>query len=78
MVLAFSGAAGSDRTAHPTTTFSFSGSGRARIENDEFEFQAGDTPILPAGKVHQLFAETDGESIAAMPIGSVIRTPAGR
>ncbi|MBZ5700193.1 MAG: cupin domain-containing protein [Acidobacteriia bacterium] len=62
---------------HEEVVVVLSGRGRARIENQEFEFQAGDTLILPAGKVHQLFAETDADSIAAMPIGSLIRTPTG-
>jgi len=62
---------------HEEVVVVLAGIGRARIENEEFEFQAGDTLILPAGKVHQLFAKTDAESIAVMPAGSVIRTAAG-
>ncbi len=62
---------------HEEVVVILSGRGRARIENDELEFQPGDTLLLPAGKVHQLFAETEAELIAAMPIGSVIRTAEG-
>jgi quercetin dioxygenase-like cupin family protein len=40
-------------------------------------FGAGDTLILPAGKVHQIFSETASESIAVMPLRSTIRTPSG-
>jgi quercetin dioxygenase-like cupin family protein len=53
------------------------GNGHADIEGRQFEFQLGDTLLLPPGKIHQLFAETDVELISAMPAGSVIRTAAG-
>ncbi|HJU29241.1 MAG TPA: cupin domain-containing protein [Candidatus Binataceae bacterium] len=62
---------------HEEVVVILGGRGRARIASDEFEFQPGDTLLLPAGKVHQLFAETEAELISAMPIGSVIRTAAG-
>jgi quercetin dioxygenase-like cupin family protein len=54
-----------------------SGRGRARVGDEEVSFQAGDTLILPPGKVHQIFSETESESIAAMPRCSTIRTPFG-
>jgi quercetin dioxygenase-like cupin family protein len=54
-----------------------SGRGRARIGDEEVRFAAGDTLILPAGKVHQIFSETASESIAAMPRRSTIRTSSG-
>jgi len=53
------------------------GTGRACIGDREIRFQAGDTLILPAGQVHQIFHDTDGEHIAAMPIGSRVTTPGG-
>jgi len=54
-----------------------SGRGRARVGDEEVSFQAGDTLILPPGKVHQIFSDTESESIAAMPRRSTIRTPSG-
>lgn len=53
------------------------GRGRARIGDDEVAFEAGDTLILPPGAVHQLFSDTESESIATMPRRSVIRTADG-
>lgn len=49
-----------------------SGRGRARIEDREIAFGPGDTLILPAGKVHQIFSDTESESIAVMPRRSTI------
>lgn len=54
-----------------------SGRGRARVGNDEVAFGAGDTLILPAGRVHQIFSDTESEMIAAMPLRCTIRSPDG-
>jgi quercetin dioxygenase-like cupin family protein len=54
-----------------------SGRGRARVGDDEVAFTAGDTLILPAGKIHQIFSETASESIAVMPQRSMIRAASG-
>jgi quercetin dioxygenase-like cupin family protein len=54
-----------------------SGRGRARVGDDEVAFTAGDTLILPAGKIHQIFSETASESIAVMPHRSMIRAASG-
>lgn len=54
-----------------------SGSGRATIGARELRYQAGDTLILPASEVHQLFAETDCEFVSAMPIGGTVQLPGG-
>jgi quercetin dioxygenase-like cupin family protein len=62
---------------HEEVVVVLTGNGRARIGTDERTFQAGDTLILPAGRVHQLFADTAVESIAVMRLGSVITTPTG-
>ncbi len=62
---------------HEEVIVVMTGNGRARIGTDERTFQAGDTLILPAGAVHQLFADTAVESITVMPLGSVITTPTG-
>jgi quercetin dioxygenase-like cupin family protein len=62
---------------HEEVVVILSGRGRARVENAEFEFQTGDTLVLPAGRVHQLFSATEAELISAMLISSVIRTEAG-
>ena len=53
------------------------GTGRARIEDEEIAYAPGDTLILPAGRLHQLFADTDGEQLVAMPLGSRITAPDG-
>lgn len=54
------------------------GTGRARIDDVEVRYRPGDTLILPAGHLHQLFADTDGEYLAAMPMGSRVTAPDGR
>lgn len=54
-----------------------SGSGRATIGTQELRYQAGDTLILPAGEVHQLFAEAESEFVSAMPIGGTVQLPDG-
>ncbi len=51
------------------------GSGRATVGDHELRYQAGDTLILPAGQVHQIFAETENEFISAMPIGGTVKLP---
>lgn len=51
------------------------GGGRAMIADSEVSYQAGDTLILPPDKVHQIFAETESEFVAAMPIGGTIKLP---
>lgn len=53
------------------------GSGRATIADSELRYQAGDTLILPPGRVHQIFAETDSEFVSATPIGGTVRLPDG-
>ena len=53
------------------------GTGRARIDDVEVRYQPGDTLILPAGRLHQLFADSDGEYLAAMPLGSTVIAPDG-
>jgi quercetin dioxygenase-like cupin family protein len=53
------------------------GNGRATVDGTEVTFQAGDTLMLPASKVHQIFAETECEFVAAMPIGGTVRLPDG-
>lgn len=53
------------------------GSGRATVADREVHYQAGDTLHLPAGTVHQLFAETDCEFVSAMPLGGTVALPDG-
>jgi len=53
------------------------GSGRATVADREVRYQSGDTLILPAGQVHQIFAETESEFVGAMPIGGTVRLPDG-
>lgn len=54
-----------------------SGRGRAVVGNQEVSFAPGDTLVLPAGELHQIFSETESESIAVMPRRSVIRAADG-
>lgn len=54
-----------------------SGSGRATVADHELRYQAGDTLLLPAGELHQIFAETDSEFVSAMPIGGTVKLPDG-
>ena len=54
-----------------------SGSGRATVADREVRYQAGDTLILPASLVHQIFAETESVFVSAMPIGGTVRLPDG-
>lgn len=53
------------------------GSGRACIGDREVRYRAGDTLILPAGQLHQIFAETESEFVSAMPLGGRINLPDG-
>lgn len=53
------------------------GSGRATIADSEVRYQAGDTLLLPAAQVHQIFAETDSEFVSAMPINGTVKLPDG-
>jgi quercetin dioxygenase-like cupin family protein len=53
------------------------GSGRATISEREVRFRAGDTVMLPAGELHQLFADTECEFVSAMPLGGTVRLPDG-
>jgi quercetin dioxygenase-like cupin family protein len=53
------------------------GCGRATIADRELRYGPGDTLILPPAQVHQIFAETDSEFVAAMPRGGTIKLPDG-
>lgn len=53
------------------------GSGRATIADREVTFRAGDTVMLPAGVLHQLFADTECEFVSAMPLGGTVQLPDG-
>ena len=50
----------------------------ASFANATIRYRAGDTVILPAGKVHQIFAETSTDIVSAMPLGTAIRLPDGQ
>ena len=51
------------------------GSGRAIVADRQVRYQAGDTLVLPASQLHQIFAETDSEFVSAMPINGTIKLP---
>lgn len=53
------------------------GSGRATVADTEVRYHAGDTLILPAGQVHQIFADTDIEFVSASPSGGTVKLPDG-
>lgn len=53
------------------------GSGRATVGGREVRYAPGDTLILPANEVHQIFAETESEFVGAMPIGGTVTLPDG-
>lgn len=53
------------------------GSGHATVGDSDVRFQTGDTLILPPDTVHQIFAETECELVAAMPIGGTVALPDG-
>ena len=53
------------------------GSGRATVGDVEVRYRPGDTLILPPAQVHQIFAETDSEYVAAMPLGGTLKLPDG-
>lgn len=57
--------------------FFLSGRGRATIAGRELRYDAGDTLILPANLVHQIFAESDSEFVSAMPAGGTVKLPDG-
>ncbi|MCP4635761.1 MAG: cupin domain-containing protein [Methyloversatilis sp.] len=48
------------------------GSGRATVDGQEVRYAAGDTLILPANAVHQIFAETESSFVSAMPLGDTV------
>lgn len=56
----------------------FAGRGRATIGDQEVRYEAGDTLILPPGLVHQIFAETASDYVAALPIGGTVWLPDGQ
>lgn len=53
------------------------GSGRATVADRELRYLAGDTLVLPAAQVHQIFAETESEFVSALPIGGTVKLPDG-
>ena len=53
------------------------GSGRATVADRELRYKAGDTLVLPAAQLHQIFAETESEFVSAMPIGGTVKLPDG-
>ncbi len=54
------------------------GSGRTTVGDREVRYKAGDTLILPPALVHQIFAETESEYVAALPMGGTVRLPDGQ
>jgi quercetin dioxygenase-like cupin family protein len=53
------------------------GSGRVTAADREIHYQPGDTLILPPAQMHQIFAESETEFVAAMPIGGTLKLPDG-
>jgi quercetin dioxygenase-like cupin family protein len=53
------------------------GSGRMTAADREIHYQPGDTLILPPAQMHQIFAESETEFVAAMPIGGTLKLPDG-
>lgn len=53
------------------------GNGRATVDDTEVRYQPGDTLILPPGRVHQIFADTDSEFVSASPSGGTVKLPGG-
>jgi quercetin dioxygenase-like cupin family protein len=53
------------------------GSGRATVADQELRYWPGDTLILPANQIHQIFAESESEFVSAMPIGGKVKSPDG-
>jgi quercetin dioxygenase-like cupin family protein len=47
------------------------------VADREVRYRSGDTLILPAGQVHQIFSETESEFVSAMPIGGTVKLPDG-
>jgi quercetin dioxygenase-like cupin family protein len=54
-----------------------SGNGRATVGDHELRYAPGDTLILPAGQLHQIFAETESKFVSAMKIGGIVKLPDG-
>ncbi|WP_374338672.1 cupin domain-containing protein [Methyloversatilis sp.] len=54
-----------------------SGRGRATVDGQQVRYAAGDTLILPANAVHQIFAETESHFVSAMPLGDTVSLPDG-
>jgi len=53
------------------------GTGRATVGGREVRYGPGDTLIMPASVVHQIFAESDSEFVSAMPIGCTVKLADG-
>ena len=53
------------------------GSGWACVDGREVPYGSGDTLMLPAGQVHQLFCETESEFVSAMLMGATVSLPDG-
>lgn len=53
------------------------GNGRAQIGGEWCSYREGDTLVLPAGVLHQIFADTATETIAVLPARSVITSADG-
>ncbi|HEY2774952.1 MAG TPA: cupin domain-containing protein [Candidatus Binatia bacterium] len=49
-----------------------SGRRRATLDEKEIPYRAGDTMILPAHKVHQIFADSRTEFVNATRIGGIV------
>ncbi|MBI3781975.1 MAG: cupin domain-containing protein [Deltaproteobacteria bacterium] len=62
---------------HEEIVYILAGEGRATVGDQEVRYRSGDTMILPGGKVHQIFAETNTDIVSAMPIGGTVRLPNG-
>ncbi|HVM96772.1 MAG TPA: cupin domain-containing protein [Candidatus Acidoferrales bacterium] len=62
---------------HEEVLLILAGQGRATIGDEEVCYRAGDTVILPSGKVHQIFAETSTDIVSAMALGGTVRLPNG-
>ena len=62
---------------HEEVVLFLSGSGRATVGTQEVRYRAGDTVILPPNTLHQIFADTDTDLVAAMALATPITTPDG-
>ena len=65
------------RHDHEEVVVVVSGRGRARLGDEELSWGPGDTLILPADRLHQLFADTDAVYVAVMPAASRISDASG-